>query len=475
MPNFDRPERLERIADDIAHETLARASDAPLTPVPGLDVNHAKRTVGERIGADLSDVTVRPGALSGAPSGTLARALSTSVEVRGDVYRPDTPIGQALLAHEFTHVVQQDEAARLPNGPRNGHRDHSRRLGTAPPGMAQHCTDCGSSCNSSHAPPAPTAAAATTFTDVQRVFAASAEPAARATSLTAGIATARAVASRLYRTADRAPISTLRAQYERETGATISANPFIGVSQDHVERAYRAWAENPGAAVEPWVLLAVWVKEGLTETAAPSAGISGFPAASATDARAIFRSMLYFQNLGADVYIAHTAVAGSDNAASFASGTGAAHDTAFAAAVARQVSAGRLPRNLVAEINAEVRVASAGPGQYTAAVTPRFYELSLLLVDAFYREQRQALAADARVGGNPDPGLVYMRWNMRASSFNAFLNRAPNSDADGSVPSRETWAFHRPVAEAEYGQSRRNAIRFKYLLEVFQHVYQDQP
>ena len=62
---------------------------------------------------------------------------------------------------------------------------------------------------------------------------------------------------------------------------------------------------------------------------------------------------------------------------------------------------------------------------------------------------------------------------MRASSFDDFLDRVPNTDPDGSTPSREDWAFHRPMPDSEYGQSRRNAMRFKYLLEIFQHTYQD--
>jgi hypothetical protein len=334
--------------------------------------------------------------------------------------------------------------------------------------MAQHSIGCSGSCDS----PAPPAG--TTFADVQRTFAATKDPATRSSVLTKGIATARANATRLYRGSARPPVSTLREQYEREAAIDISYdNPFIGVSQDHVEQAYRAWAENPAASVPPWVLLAVWVKEGLTEPSVATANAAGIPAAIAADARAIYRSMNYFVNMGADVYIHHTAVAGADNRADFAAGTGSAHDTAFRAQIDRQVKAGRLPRDLSADIDATLTVAAAGPGTYRVTATPRFYELSLLLVDAFYREQREALVRDPRVGKDPDPGLVYMRWNMKANSFNDFLNRPPNPDLGGSVPSRETWAFHRPVVESEYGQARRNAIRYKYLLEVFRHAYED--
>jgi uncharacterized protein DUF4157 len=469
---------LERAADEVAlHHALPLAQERGwFAPVEGLgadgqSVDHARRAVGERLGADLRDVDVAQGPLAGAPAGALASAVSRVVHVAPAAFQPRTPIGQALLAHELTHVVQQSADTALPGGPSPAHADRARSVGTAPPGMAQHSISC-SSCEQ----PAPAPVAATTFTDVQRTYRTTPDLAACAAALNLGIATARANASRLYRNADKPPVSTIREQYERETGTTVSyKNPFIGVSQDHVERAYRAWAENPTASTEPWVLLAVWVKEGLTEPTTERENAAGIPATSAADARAIYRSMAYYWNFGADVYTAHTAHAVGDNTADFGPGTGAAHDTAFRAQVARQFAAGRLLRDVSADIDAALTVTSIGAGRYRITASPRFAELSLLLVDAFYREQRGALAADPRVGANPDPGLVYMRWNMKLSSFNDFLNRAPNPDVGGAIPSKTDWAFHRPIAETEYGQSRRNAMRFKYLLEVFRHAYEDQP
>jgi hypothetical protein len=403
------------------------------------------------------------------------------VHVARDGYDPATPIGQALLAHELTHVVQQSDGDMLPAGPRPEHADRGRARTAAPPGMAQHSVSC-SSCNQ------PPPVAATNFTDVANTYRSTADAATRIAALDRGIATARGNATRLYQGADRPPVSTLRRQYETETGEQVSyRNPFIGVSQNQVERAYRAWAENPTASEPPWVLLAIWVKEGLGEATPEQRLPGGIPATSAADARAIYRSMAYYQNFGADVYIAHTATAGSDNTANFRPGSGAAHDTAFRAQVTRQVAAGRLVRDVSAEIDAALSVAGgvadagpdagsgSGPGRFIVTPSSRFAELSLLLVDAYYREQRDLLAADPRVGARPDPGLVYMRWNMRASTFNDFLNRAPNPDPDGGVPSRTDWAFHRRMPDTEYGQARRNAMRFKYLLEIFQHAYEDRP
>lgn len=465
-------DRYEQEADRIALEhAVPMAGSGWLAERPGLDVAHAKSGVGSMLGVDLGDVKVRSTVLTGAPVGTMARTRSRTVEIEPEVFRPSTPIGQALLAHELTHVVQQMPEAPLPEGLGDAHRDRYQPVGKAPAGMEQHCISC-SSCERS----APAPASATTFADVQRTYRTTTDATVRSSTLDLGVATARSNASRLYRNSTRPPVSTLRESYERETGIRISYdNPFTGVSQDHVERAYRAWAENPTQSDPPWVLLAIWVKEGLPETEAETRNSAGIPANSDADARAIYRSLVYFMNMGADVYIAHTAVAGGDNRADFAAGTGAAHDTNFRDQITRQVRAGRLPRDISGEIDATMSVASAGPGRYRVTATPRFQELSLMLVDAFYREQRDALVADPRVGANPDPGLVYMRWNMRSSTFNNFLNRTPNADPDGTTPSLTDWAFHRQVRETEYGQSRRNAIRFKYLLEVFQHVYEDTP
>jgi hypothetical protein len=468
-----RQEALERAADEVAleHALPQARANGWFAQVDGLGVDHARRAVGDRLGADLSDVAVRQGRVPGAPADSLATTLSRVVHLAPAAFSPRTPVGQALLAHELTHVVQQSADAALPGGPSLVHVDRGKPVGTAPPGMAQHSISC-SSCDR----PAPAQAAAMTFSDVQGVYSTNADPAARSDALTRGITTARANATRLYKGADRPPVSTLREQYERETGAKIEyTNPFTGVSQDHVERAYRAWAENPAASSPPWVLLALWVKEGLAERTLERLNAAGIPATSPADARSIYRSRAYYLNFGADVYIAHVAHPGADNTADFGPGTGAAHDTAFRAQIARQVTAGRLTRDVSGDIDGALTVAPAGPGRYMVTASPRFAELSLLLVDAYYREQREALAADPRVGANPDPGLVYMRWNMGPAAMNVFLNRPPNPDVGGMVPSRTDWAFHRPIAQTEYGQARRNAVRFKYLLEVFEHAYQDRP
>jgi len=465
------PGTLEREADRVAREHAAPLvrSHGWFGRPGGLDARTVAAAVGRRLDADLGDVDVRSGRLPGAPADALASAVDRTVHVAPGAVDAATPLGQALLAHELAHVVQQSTDTALPGGPRAEHADRRRSVGSAPRGMAQHTVACS---GDSRAP-----ATATTFADVAAAFRSSADPAVRAAALDRGIATARANAARMHRASGSPPVSTLRARYEAETSTTVSyRQPFLGVSQDDVETAYRAWAQNPGSSEPPWVLLAVWVKEGIAEKTPQEESPTGIRADSPDDARGIYRARAYFMNFGADVYIAHTAVAGADNDASFLPGTGAAHTTAFRAQVARQVAAGRLPRDVSGEIDAALSVTAApAAGRFVVTPAPAFAVLTLMLVDAFYREQSEGLARDPRVGANPDPGLVYMRWNMRASSFSSFLDRTPNADPDGTTPARETWAFHRPIVDSEYGQSRRNAMRFKYLLEVFRHAYEDRP
>src|SRR5690242_9544174 len=229
---------LERAADEVAvrHAGSLAQEHGWFTPLEGLGVDHARHAVGEQLGSDLSDVGVVEGRLPGAPADALASARSRVIHVAPVAFHPRTPIGQALLAHELAHVVQQSadggpHEAVLPPGPSAAHADRGRPVGSAPPGMAQHSISC-SSCEQ----PAPAPAAPTVFADVARTFRTTADPAARTTALTAGITTARGNASKLYRSADKPPVSTLRQRYETETGTQVkNTNPFIGVSQDHVE------------------------------------------------------------------------------------------------------------------------------------------------------------------------------------------------------------------------------------------------
>ena len=66
--------------------------------------------VGAAYGADFSDVRVhRDGAAAGLVAGMGARAVTVGQDIAfaSDEYEPGTPMGDALIAHELAHVVQQ--------------------------------------------------------------------------------------------------------------------------------------------------------------------------------------------------------------------------------------------------------------------------------------------------------------------------------------------------------------------------------
>jgi hypothetical protein len=184
--------------------------------------------------------------------------------------------------------------------------------------------------------------------------------------------------------------------------------------------------------------------------------------------------------MGADHYIHFTAGAG-DNQLDSAPGTGAAQDAAFHAGIAAQLAAGRLPRDIGPEIDAELHgtPAPGAAGSFVVTATQRFQQLSLMLVDSFFRENRTNVVSDLAAHGTSAAGsdldaMAYMRWNMGPTRLNPMLGRsmAGNKDPDGSTPSLPTWALHREVKTGEYDKPRANAIRFQYYQRAYRYIFE---
>ncbi|MEY9776338.1 D-Ala-D-Ala carboxypeptidase family metallohydrolase [Arthrobacter sp. MW3 TE3886] len=325
----------------------------------------------------------------------------------------------------------------------------------------------------------------TRFSVVKRSVLATSDQAERVRLLEAGITFARGRAAAERANAGKATSVTARtrATMMAETGIGTPASPhptlddnvlFGRVRDDRVEDAYRAWFENPSQSAPPWILLGVWAKEGLTT---PPVGprVRGNNAA---DARSLWRSAFFFVNMGTDHFVKTIAVPGKDNDIARGPGSGAQHDTVFRAAVAAQVTAGRLPRNIAAEIDGELTVTAVpgAPGEFTVIASRRFAVLSLMLVDAFWRETQEA--ATAEVKPRPRPldllGMTYMRWNMRTSSWRELLRRdmTKNRDPDGTVPTLAMWAFHRRLIAGQFTVPRANALRARLNFVVFRSVYE---
>ena len=238
--------------------------------------------------------------------------------------------------------------------------------------------------------------------------------------------------------------------------------------------AYRAWAEDPDNSASPLVLLSLMVTEGPKPPL-----VENFQGNSAADARSIFRSWMYYAKLGADVFIDHTPVPGSDNVADFGPGTGATHDRAFRRRVAQQVSAGRVPANTRARIDGALSARQVAPGEYRVSATLDFYVQSMRLANGFFQESREALQSDPSVmamGLDADTmdKFAYMRWNMGGGGFSKFLGRdmSINRGANGNVPLLHVWAFHGRVVAGQYDEPRTNAIRFGFYKEAFAPIFE---
>lgn len=316
------------------------------------------------------------------------------------------------------------------------------------------------------------------FFTIKNAILAAPGQAERARLLEAGIAFARSRASAERRNAGRPDSVTARtrATIMGETGiGGLDQNVLFGrVNDDRVEDAYRAWFENPSHAIPPWVLLGVWAKEGLTTPQVSPQLLAN----DAADARSIWRSNFFFVNMGTDHYVQTITVPGADNRIVSTPGSGVQHDVVYTRAIAAQVAAGLLPRDISAEIDAQLTVIPTPgiPGDFTVTPTRRFAVLSLMLVDAFWRESQADVAREVK----PTPsefdflGVTYMKWNMRLSSWRQMLARdmKQNVDSDGTVPSLAIWALHRRLNAGQFVVPRTNALRAQLNFRVYRSVYQ---
>jgi LysM repeat protein len=109
--------------------TLQRAVAEPAEVVsslgPGrpLDAGVSAR-LGPALGADVSRVEVHDDPASAAVTGSLGAAAITvgnHVAFAAGQYAPGSPLGDALIAHELAHVIQQDGAGAAPSPARGGY------------------------------------------------------------------------------------------------------------------------------------------------------------------------------------------------------------------------------------------------------------------------------------------------------------------------------------------------------------------
>lgn len=75
-----------------------------------------RAAVGARMGADLGNIRLVPNSGEASSSGSIAFAQHDEVHFAPGAYRPDHPLGRALVAHELTHSAQLSQRAISQHG-----------------------------------------------------------------------------------------------------------------------------------------------------------------------------------------------------------------------------------------------------------------------------------------------------------------------------------------------------------------------
>ncbi len=273
--------------------------------------------------------------------------------------------------------------------------------------------------------------------------------------------------SRTLSAADN-PATASASRIQAETGIGVDRNPYYGATRPKLEAVIRAAFT---AFQPPEVILALWAKEGsLQMVTAPRV----VPAATTPErARTLFRSAVYYVDLGADYFIVTTRTGtGTDNTWDSRDVAAPAHETHFVARVRELVDSGLLPEDISSAINAELTVSASRP--FTVLPSVKFYALSLLLVDAlFTRMQRRSFPQV----GTMSAALNYLQWNMGTARFQQFLASADTHRREqrflvnGEPLSLEQWALRTPPRPTEWRQARINAIRFAHYVDSFQPIF----
>ena len=254
------------------------------------------------------------------------------------------------------------------------------------------------------------------------------------------------------------------------TGVVVDANPYAGISKNEIEAIVRACFTSHAM---PEVLLAIWAKEGSTRSITSAVRMP--QATSDANARALFRSKVYYEDLGADHFLVTTrSASGGDNRFDSTDSAAAGHETHFAGRVAQLVTDGFLREDIAGAINSELTVTNGSSGR---SVTPstRFYALSLLLVDALWEKFKAASRPLLPLISDP---MNYMQWNMGAASFDTFLRSAethrnePAHRVNGEPRTIEEWALRTTPRANEYRQARINAIKFGHYIECYREIFE---
>lgn len=352
------------------------------------------------------------------------------------------------------------------------------------------------------------------FREFQYAYHTETDPKYKSQILSNAISAARTRMKTLDGAQNAEPIAGLLTQYNQHglLNSTFQGD-FVPNCSSQIALAYQAMVA--GSPVPPWTLLAIWYKEG----SGKKDSLSGWPYAVSTpqNAKSLFRSMTYYENLGADHFIHYTAHPNDDNTVETNTDTDAlAHEAKFKKTVLEQQRLGNIPKgkNYVSAINNTMTV-SGTPGSYTVTASDKFYTLSLVIAGAFYKQNADQLSEFAeetgRVKGAVPPELEeaiaeaeakgdqeklkqyletkkrfesdmpttweYVHWNAGKGGFKKTLKSAEKHIQEkdvikehGNISPTE-FAFETKPKKNEHGQTRENAIRFDYYAKVFEMIF----
>jgi N-acetylmuramoyl-L-alanine amidase/Hemopexin len=265
------------------------------------------------------------------------------------------------------------------------------------------------------------------------------------------------------------PSRISRLNIANETHVSVDANPYFSLGQQQLEAVVRAAAS---ATQAPETLLALWAKEGSVRMVTSPSTVTN--ASSADNARSLFRSNVYYVDLGSDHFvITRYDPVRQDNVWDDRDSIAPSHEKHFQDRVQELVKSGILSEDISAAINAELTVSASAP--FTVTPSTRFYALSLLLMDALFTSFQRNIFSQLASLSEP---LNYVQWNIGTAKFRKFLASAEKhrqekayKSAGGDPISIEQWALHTVPKNNEWRAPRVNAIRFMYYSDCYRPIF----
>ena len=229
-------------------------------------------------------------------------------------------------------------------------------------------------------------------------------------------------------------------------------------------------------AVRPEVILAIAQNEGAV-TPFSRQQLSGsaivVAADNADEARAFFRSRIFFDSVGLDRATSHPSRTGpGDNPRpTFVRGTGPDHDARFEAVVRSATRDGLLPGSWAATVNQEIEVTPGrfGTGTFTVRAKPML-RAHIMATQAAHFGQRLNEARAVIGDQEEELGIAYFGYNRPDQMQRRFIDVA---DDPAALQGAIDWAFHSKIEEGrDWSQLKMTGLRVMALADAYQRMFQ---